>query len=261
MARTFLLTLQFDGTGFVGWQRQAKGRSVQGEVERVLERLAGHRVAAHAAGRTDAGVHALGMGVSCTMPASWAAATLRRALNALLPDECWVVRADEMRPGFHARKAALERAYRYDVGTDEAAASPFRRHWEWALARRLDGSLLGAAAERIAGEHDFSAFAAKGEPKPHHRCRISLARWSERPDGRGWRFEVAADRFLHHMVRMLVGTMVDAGLGRRPVDDIGRLLAARDNQDTSPPAPPQGLWFVAARYRPEDHLPPDPGAA
>jgi tRNA pseudouridine38-40 synthase len=257
MARTFLLTLQYDGTGFVGWQRQAEGRTVQAEVERVLERLAGHRTVAHAAGRTDAGVHALGMGVSCTMPATWEATALRRALNALLPRDCWVARVDAMRPGFHARKSARERAYRYDVGTDEAAASPFRRRWEWALGRPLDGGRLAAAATAVLGEHDFSAFAARGEPKPHYRCRLSVARWTPRPDGRGWRLEVAADRFLHHMVRMLVGTMVDAGLDRRPVADVTRLLAARDNQDTSPPAPPQGLWFVAARYDRDDYLAPD----
>ncbi|HSE27016.1 MAG TPA: tRNA pseudouridine(38-40) synthase TruA [Gemmatimonadales bacterium] len=256
MARTYLLTLQYDGSGFVGWQRQAEGRTVQAEVERVLERLAGHRIVAHAAGRTDTGVHALGMGVSCTMPAAWEDATLRRALNALLPRDCWVARVDAMRPGFHARKSARERAYRYDVGTDEAAASPFRRRWEWALGRPLDGARLAAAADAVLGEHDFSAFAARGEPKPHYRCRLTVARWTSRPDKRGWRFEVAADRFLHHMVRMLVGTMVDAGLDRRPVADVARLLAARDNQDTSPPAPPQGLWFVAARYDHDDYLAP-----
>jgi tRNA pseudouridine38-40 synthase len=257
MARTFLLTLQFDGGAFIGWQRQAEGRSVQGEVERVLERLAGHRVVAHGAGRTDAGVHALGLGVSCTMPASWQGGSLRRAVNALLPADCWVARVDEMRPGFHARKSARGRAYRYDVGTDDAAASPFRRRWEWALGRPLDGSRLHATASAVLGEHDFSAFAAKGEPKPHYRCRLTTVRWTPRPDGRGWRLEVAADRFLHHMVRMLVGTMVDAGLDRRPVADMARLLAAQSNQDTSPPAPPQGLWFVEARYDPDDYLAPD----
>ncbi len=260
MARTFLLTLEYDGSGFVGWQRQAEGRTVQAEVERALERLAGHRVVAHAAGRTDAGVHALGMGVSCSLPARWEASELHRALNALVPRDCWVARVDGMRAGFHARKSALERAYRYDVGTDPASASPFRRRWEWALGRALDGGRLAAAAAAVLGEHDFSAFAARGEPKPHYRCRLTTARWTPRPDGRGWRFEVAADRFLHHMVRMLVGTMVDAGLDRRPVADLPRLLAGRDNQDTSPPAPPQGLWFVAARYDPDDYLAPHEAA-
>lgn len=248
MSRTFLALLHFDGGGFVGWQRQTAGRSVQGEVERVLARLAGERVVAHASGRTDAGVHAIGMGVSFQLPAKWEAVAARRALNALLPADCWIAAVHEMQPGFHARKSALERRYRYDVGTDDAAASPFRRRYEWALARPLDHAALQAAASVVLGEHDFRAFAAVGAPKPHYRCRVRRADWVARADGQGFAFHVAADRFLHHMVRMLVGTMVDIGLGRRPVDEMAALLARPDNAATSPPAPPQGLYFVAAEY-------------
>jgi tRNA pseudouridine38-40 synthase len=251
MSRSFLATLHYDGTGFVGWQRQPAGRSVQAEFERVLERLCSRRLVAHAAGRTDAGVHAAGLAVSFSAPASWSVASLRRALNALLPRDCWVESLHLMQPGFHARKSAISRCYRYDVGLDEASASPFRRPFEWALARPLDSDALRAAARVVVGEHDFRAFAAKGAPKPHYRCRLEVARWCERPEGRGMSFHVEADRFLHHMVRMLVGTMVDVGLGRRPLGDIARLLARGDNQETSPPAPPQGLYFVAATYPPE----------
>jgi tRNA pseudouridine38-40 synthase len=250
MSRTFLATLHFDGTGFVGWQRQPAGRSVQVEFERVLERLFGQRTPANAAGRTDAGVHALGLGVSFAAPDSWSSFDLRRALNALLPRDCWVRTLHPMVAGFHARKSALSRRYRYDIGTDDASASPFRRPFEWALARPLDLGALRAAAARLQGEHDFRAFAAKGEPKPHYRCRLVIAEWAARPAGTGVSFHVEADRFLHHMVRMLVGTMTDIGLGRRPLADIERLLESGDNQATSPPAPPQGLYFVAATYPP-----------
>jgi tRNA pseudouridine38-40 synthase len=248
MSRTFLTALHFDGTGFVGWQRQPAGRSVQVEFERVLERLFARRAVAHAAGRTDAGVHALGLAVSFTAPASWTPAALRRALNALLPRDCWVESVHPMQPGFHARKSAISRRYRYDIGTDDAAASPFRRRFEWALGRALDTAALRAGATLLFGEHDFRAFAAKGEPKPHYRCRLSHAEWETRPQGRGVSFHVEADRFLHHMVRMLVGTMVDVGLDRRPLSDIEALLELGDNSETSPPAPPQGLYFVAATY-------------
>lgn len=248
MSRTFLARLHYDGGEFVGWQRQPSGRSVQAEVERVLERLAAHRVVAHAAGRTDAGVHAAGMGVSFTLPAKWRPESVRRALNALLPRDCWVESVDAMRPGFHARKSATGRRYRYDIGLDDASASPFRRRWEWALGRPVDLAALAAAAHVVRGEHDFRAFAVKGEPKPHWRCRVRVAEWIPRADGRGVRLDIAADRFLHHMVRMLVGTMVDIGLGRRPLTDMRTLLASTDNQATSPPAPPQGLYFVAADY-------------
>ena len=261
MSRTFLATLHFDGTGFVGWQRQPAGRSVQAEFERVLARLCGARAAAHAAGRTDAGVHAEGLGVSFSAPDQWASTDLRRALNALLARDCWVARVDRMRPGFHARKSALTRRYRYDVGTDDAAASPFRRPFEWALARPLELGVLRAAATLLHGQHDFRAFAVSGQPKPHHRCLIAAAQWRERAEGRGVSFHVEADRFLHHMVRLLVGTMVDIGLGRRPLSDVEMLLEIGDNQRTSPPAPPQGLYFVRAAYPAELYLDRDGAAA
>ena len=203
---------------------------------------------AHAAGRTDAGVHATGLGVSLIAPESWTTGSLHRALNALLPPDCWVESVHAMRPDFHARKSALSRRYRYDIGLDPAAASPFRRRVEWALGRPLDPEALQRSAAVLRGEHEFIAFAIRGAPRPHSRCRLALSAWEPRPDGRGVSYHVQADRFLHHMVRMLVGTMVDIALGRRPADDMVRLLERGDKQETSPPAPPQGLYFVAAAY-------------
>jgi tRNA pseudouridine38-40 synthase len=247
MSRTFLATLHYDGTGFVGWQRQPAGRSVQSEFERVLDRIFSRPTAAQAAGRTDAGVHAIGQAVSFAAPPGWTHETLQRALNALLPRDCWVASVSPMHSGFHARKSALSRRYRYDVGTDPASASPFRHPYEWALGRPLDVEAMQAAAGELQGEHDFRGFSAKSD-KPHYRCRLSLAEWIARPEDRGVSFHIEADRFLHHMVRMLVGTMVDIGLERRPVGDIATLLDRRDNSETSPPAPAEGLYFVAARY-------------
>src|ERR1041385_9163278 len=208
MARTFLLTLHYDGGRFAGWQRQAEGRTVQGEIERVLERLCAEPVRVHAAGRTDAGVHAIGWG-------------------------------------------ACARRYRYVIGTDEAARPPFRRRYEWPLGRPLDGRALGAAAACLAGEHDFHGFSVRSSRRAHTRCRVRSGAWTARPGGTGWAFDIVADRFLHHMVRMLVGTMADIGLARRPVSDMHRLLAGDPDVRTSPPAPPQGLFFVAAEYPPE----------
>jgi tRNA pseudouridine38-40 synthase len=250
VSRTFLATLHYDGTGFVGWQRQPAGRSVQLEFERVLERLFGRRAVTHAAGRTDAGVHAVGQGVSFSVPSSWTAPFLRRALNALLPRDCWVEAVYPMRAGFHARKSALSRRYRYDLGLDEGSASPFRRPFEWSLGKPLDLELLSAAARTLRGEHDFRAFAAKSD-KAHYRCHIVISEWELRSEARGVSFHVEADRFLQRMVRMLVGTMVDIGLGRRPPSDMEALLTRADNLATSPPAPPQGLYFAAVTYPPD----------
>jgi len=262
-SRPYLAVVQYDGAQFVGWQRQREGRTVQAEFEAVLERLMGRRTTAAGAGRTDAGVHALGQGVGFLASDRWAvdADGLRRALNALLPRDVWVERVHPMGAGFDARRSALARRYRYVIGTDDTAQSPFRRPYEWALARPLDIALLARAAELLLGEHDFRGLAATGAggggggggrggggTKPHYRSRVALAEWAPRTDGAGVTFTIEADRFLHRMVRFLVGATVDVALGRRPLSDLPRLLTATDNQAASPPAPPQGLYLVAVRY-------------
>ncbi|HEY3935235.1 MAG TPA: tRNA pseudouridine(38-40) synthase TruA [Gemmatimonadales bacterium] len=247
MERALLLFLEFDGTSFCGWQRQPHGRSVQLVVEGALSELAGSPRKAVAAGRTDAGVHALAMPVSTAMADRWTCGKLLRALNSILPSEIAVRQVRAVSPGTDARRSALERRYRYDVGIDAAARSPFRSRTEWAVTSPLALDAMQQAAEAIRSQHDFRAFAAVGEPKPHYDCTITEADWSSATDGR-LRFMIAADRFLHHMVRMLVGTMIDIGLGRRPVADMAALLARRDNSETSPPAPAAGLSFVSARY-------------
>jgi len=252
-SRPYLAVIQYDGGGFAGWQRQPADRTVQAEFEAVLERLMGGRTPATGAGRTDTGVHALGQGVSFLGADRWAGdpSELGRALNALLPGEIWVQRVHLMRPGFDARRSATARRYRYLIGTDDGAASPFRRPYEWALGRALDANALERAVAALIGEHDFRGLAAAGANTAHYRCRVALAQWAPRADGVGMAFTVEADRFLHHMVRFIVGTMVDIALGRRPPVDFPRLLAATDNLAASPPAPPQGLYLEAVRYPPD----------
>lgn len=240
--------LQYFGRDFAGWQKQKSHRTVQGELEAVLKRLTDQRVVTHAAGRTDAGVHAIGQVVSFRMPGRWQPADVHRALNALLPKDVWVSRLDSAGEGFHARKHALSRRYRYVIGCDAAGASPFRRPFEWALGIPLDAARLAAAAGFVPGEHDFRAFAARGQVKPHYRCRVSEARWEARRNQEGFIFDIEADRFLHRMIRFLVGTMVDIGRGRRPADDMEMLLATHDNSRASPPAPPEGLYLMGVRY-------------
>jgi tRNA pseudouridine38-40 synthase len=243
-----LLVTQYDGRRFAGWQRQPGQRTVQGEMERVLAQLCGQPVTAVAAGRTDAGVHAHGQAVGVTVPPRWDPSGLRRALNARLPEDLWVAEAHRMVEGFHPRFSASARRYGYLVGTDEAAASPFRRHVEWAVRRPLDEVRLHAEAASLLGEHVFRGFAVANTAPAHdaHRCIIHQARWVPR-DG-GWRFEVTANRFLHHMVRFLVGTMIEVGAGRRPPGTVARLLQAPDNRETAAPAPPHGLSLREVVY-------------
>lgn len=246
--RTIQLVLHYDGSGFAGWQRQPDARTVQGEVEGALARLCGTPVAALGAGRTDAGVHARGQAAGVRVPPRWDAATLRRAMNAVLPADIWVARACEMRPEFHARYSAIARRYAYYIGTDEESRSPFRRRWEWSVMQPLARQALDECARVLLGEHVFRAFAVRGTAPDDddHRCTILHAAWRDRRHGVA--FEIEANRFLHHMVRFLVGTMVDVAKGRRPRGDMAALLDAPDNTRTSPPAPAHALFLDAVRY-------------
>ena len=247
-ARTVQLVLHYDGSAFAGWQVQPQQRTVQGELERVLASLCAERVVAQGAGRTDAGVHARGQAVGVRVPEAWGAAKLRRALNALLPDDVWVAAAYEMRPEFHARYSATSRRYAYHVGTDEDVHSPFRRRTEWGYRRPLDRRALDDAARTLVGEHSFIAFAVRGTAPgdDDHRCHVFAARWCDRAGG--LTFEIEANRFMHHMVRFLVGTMLAIASGQRSVDSIETLLAAPTNDEVSPPAPAHGLFLERVSY-------------
>ena len=252
--RTMQLVVQYDGAGFSGWQRQPAQRTVQGVIEEALERLCGAPVSALGSGRTDAGVHARGQAVGVTVPAKWESAQLRRAMNAVLPSDVWVAKATEMRPEFHARFSAIARRYGYYVGTDDEANSPFRRRFELGFPRAIDRTALDAAASAVVGEHCFRAFAVQGTAPEHddHRCIVTLSRWSDRSGG--LLYSVQANRFLHHMVRFLVGTMLDIATGRRPGADMATLLAAKDNSAVSPPVAPHALFLEAVEYPAELYL-------
>jgi tRNA pseudouridine38-40 synthase len=249
-ARPTLLLLHYDGGSFAGWQRQPSARTVQGVVEDILARLLGRRTPVIGSGRTDAGVHATGQAAAAMIPERWEPRDLARAMNALLPSDVWVAAARRMVPGFNPRRDAVERTYCYRIGTDAAGRSPFRSRHEWVLPGALDVARLATAAAALRGEHCFRALSAKGPPKEHFRCRIFEALWLAREDAPGLEFWITANRFLRHMVRFLVGTMVDIARGRRPPSDLPALLRATDNRDASPPAPPHGLFLVSVRYPP-----------
>ena len=243
-----LMIVHYDGGAFAGWQRQKSDRTVQAELEDALARLTSSRLPVMGAGRTDAGVHAVGQAAAAAVPERWQPEALVRALNAVLPPDVWVASACRMQPGFNPRRDATERTYCYRLGLDAAARSPFRRRYEWALMPPLDGKALVQAAAQLCGTHAFRALSAAGQEKAHYRCEIREAIWQQREDGDGLEFWVTADRFLHHMVRFLVGLMVDVARERRPMDDIAMLLESEDNQLASPPAPAHGLFLVNVTY-------------
>jgi tRNA pseudouridine38-40 synthase len=250
--RTIQLVLQYDGSAFAGWQVQPDQRTVQGVLEATFARLCGAPVRVTGAGRTDAGVHARGQVAGVQVPEHWTAPRLRRVLNEQLPDDLWVAQSHEMHAAFHPRYSATERRYSYTVGLDEGAASPFRRRWTLPWSRALDRDALSWCAERLVGRHVFRGFAVRGTAPEtdDHVCEVHLARWRmvEEAERRDLVFDVAANRFLHHMVRFLVGTMLDVASGARPRDDFPALLTAATNDEVSPPAPAAGLCLEAVRY-------------
>ena len=221
--RRFKLTLHYDGAGFFGWQVQPGVRTVQAELEAALSRLRNSPTTVIAAGRTDRGVHATGQVASTLMPDKWTAGALQRALNAILPADIWISAIEDVPREFHARYDATARSYVYRVGTKPESNSPFVRRYCWPIGAPLPIDVLNDAAQRFVGRHSFLAFAKTGQPERGEICTVEIAEWRE------WRigveFHVTADRFLHHMVRYMVGTMVDVARGRRPATDIDAMLS------------------------------------
>ena len=201
-------------------------------------------------------MHATGQVASVDMPVRWTPDKLHHALNALLDDDLWVEAVEVADPDFHPRFDAEARTYHYDVGTRPEASSPFRRRSCWPLGEDLDRRLLDTSAAMLIGEHSFKAFAKAGQPERGDRCHVVEAAWSPSPTG--VRLTITADRFLHHMVRYLVGTMVEIAMGRRPLEDMARLLGNDPELTTSPPAPPQGLVLTHVAYPRKNDPSPTP---
>ncbi|HET6360766.1 MAG TPA: tRNA pseudouridine(38-40) synthase TruA [Gemmatimonadota bacterium] len=243
--------LQYDGTSYRGWQRQADASTIQAACEDALEKIIG-KAAVVAAGRTDSGVHARGQVVHFDHGTNMSARDLRRAWNAHLPEAIWVARLERAKPDFHARHDAVARTYRYQLALGRGAASPFVRRYAWPIQRPLDWEAMNAATEGLVGEHDFRRFAkGSGEHRTRTerepgRCVVRAARWLRSRDGRA--LEITADRFLRHMVRAVVGSIVAAGLGRIHADEIRAALAPGGARPRASYAPPQGLFLWEVEY-------------
>jgi tRNA pseudouridine38-40 synthase len=246
-ARTLALVLEYDGSGFHGFQRQNGLPSVAERVEGALETLFGHRVKIEAAGRTDAGVHATGQVVSCATTSRMPLRRLAVAASALLrPHAIAVVRAVECENGFSARHDALSRTYRYRI-LNRVAPSPLHARRAFHVSATLDSDAMRSAAEYLVGEHDFAAFCAVESRSKGTRRNVQsleLQRAGEFLD-----IIVTADSFVHNMVRIIAGTLIEVGRGRRIASDVGVVLASCERKRAGFTAPAHGLYLEWVRYR------------
>lgn len=240
-------TVHYDGGGFAGWQLQPDRRTVQGSIESTLASLFDGPVRVVAAGRTDAGVHAVGQEIAFAAPARWSPSDVVRSFNAVSDRDVWVEHARLARPGFHPRFSASGRRYEYYVASSADSLSPIRAGRVWRLRPELDFEVLRRGAATLLGEHGFAALSKSGQPERGNRCRVEEAEWTATPLG-DLRFAIVADRFLHHMVRYLVGVMVDAAAGRRGAGDLEDLMAGSGAPRPPKPAPPEGLYLTGVRY-------------
>ena len=241
--RNIRLDIEYDGTGFSGWQRQPRVRTVEGEIAGALEKLLGSLPELIVAGRTDSGVHALGQVANFSSVTDMETAEISNALNSLIPPDVRIIGAQEVPLAFNARYDAKARVYRYEITTRPTS---IWRRYRWYVKWCLDGDVMREAAGHLIGEHDFSAFTCKDETRsPYLALRDIVVREIE-PSGLA--LEFTADRFLRKMVRLLVGTLVEAGRGKLRPGNVLDALNSCDRTRSGPCAPPHGLFLVRVEY-------------
>ncbi len=242
----YKLTIEYDGTPFVGWQVQDNGASVQGVLTEAIAAFTGERVVAAGAGRTDAGVHALGQVAHVDLARDWDGNTVRDAVNFhLRPRPIAVLTAEQVADNFDARFSAIKRQYLYRI-VNRRADLALAQNRAWRVPRPLDGDAMHAAAQSLVGRHDFTTFrAAECQAKSPVK---TLDRLDIRRDGDEVHVTASARSFLHHQVRSMVGSLVHVGEGKWSAEDLAAALAARDRTRCGQVAPPQGLYLVRVEY-------------
>ncbi len=242
----YKLTIEYDGTPYVGWQAQDNGISVQGALTDAIAAFAGQRVAVQGAGRTDTGVHALGQVAHVNLAKDWDIDTVRDAINFhLRPQPIAVLAAEQVVADFDARFSAVKRHYLYRI-INRRADLTLEQNRAWRVPRLLDSEAMHEAAQRLLGKHDFTTFRStecQAKSPVKTLDRLDVAR-----DGEEVRIAAAARSFLQHQVRSLVGSLVHVGEGKWRIDDLAAALAARDRSACGQVAPPHGLYLVQVEY-------------
>jgi tRNA pseudouridine38-40 synthase len=242
---TWKVVLAYDGTDFHGWQVQPDCATVQGELRDALARITGEDVLPQGAGRTDAGVHALAQVASFALTAPIPEANLARALNRTLPASIRVLSASRVTSDFHARHSALEKTYEYRIFRGEICP-PWQTRYVYALNAPLKAEAMQRAAAKVLGEHDFTSFAASDSDSGDHVRRLHASQWIQ--EGELLVYRVRGNGFLHHMVRNLVGTFLEAGRGNLHETEIMAILESRCRQRAGPTAPARGLFLINVNY-------------
>jgi tRNA pseudouridine38-40 synthase len=247
----YKLTLQYDGTDFRGWQMQGEGRTVQGELTRVLSLLEGLAVVVHGSGRTDAGVHAEGQVASVSIEREFTPEKLRGAINGNLERDVRVIKAERVADDFHARYSARGKTYVYRI-FNEQVVSPFWHRYALAEARPLDLTLMREAASLFVGEHDWTAFSAaqaEAESRVRRVTELSVtSRWDERGHGRMIEIRASAEGFLRYMVRSIAGCLLAVGRGEMGPEKVERAIGTGDRSLAAATAPAHGLTLLSVRY-------------
>jgi tRNA pseudouridine38-40 synthase len=249
--RNLKMTLSYDGAEFSGWQVQPHAATVQGTLASAIGRITGEKVLPQGSGRTDAGVHALAQVMTFVTESSVPTENFLKALNDILPASVRVLEAEEAPPDFHARHSARAKTYRYRIYR-ESICPPFLARYVWHYPYRLAEGEMGRAAELVVGEHDFTSFAAVDPERGREEAVVSNVRkifsssW-ERP-GSELVYTVRGSGFLHHMVRNLVGTFILVGKGTLQVEEVTRILDARNRSAAGATAPANGLYLVNVEY-------------
>jgi tRNA pseudouridine38-40 synthase len=239
------LTLEYDGTNYSGWQLQARHETIQGRIEAALKTIFNQPVRVHGAGRTDTGVHARGQVAAIALPRAFEAAELKRALNAMLPDDIVILDAAVAPEDFDPRRSARSRVYEYRI-LNRLQPSVFERRYSWHLRDKLSLRRMNEAARVFIGEHDFAAFRKTGSEEKSTVRRVIASRWRREHDHLMYRIE--ANSFLRHQVRTMVGAMVECGRGKLDGAALAAILSSRDRHRSPAAAPPHGLYLFEVRY-------------